>query len=204
MNIVPFTRMRARAPRANRPFRVVLAGACIAALGGLCGPASANAQTVDLTCAIKTALFSFAPPLDAGSTAATVAATLTGCVSPNRSHAALHSATIPRSSAIATGCPPLPMTIRGEAVLFWNDGSSSTLTFDVSTNPASGPLGLSASVTAGRMIGARATAAPVLVTQSGLCGLGGVRSFGLVGGVVHLHPLVDARRSRGRRQAAWG
>lgn len=69
------------------------------------------------------------------------------------------------------------MTIRGDAVLFWNDGSRSILTFDVSTNPASGPLGLSASLTGGRMTGARATAAPLLVNQSGFCGLGGVRSF---------------------------
>jgi hypothetical protein len=97
---------------------------------------------------------------------------------------------------------PLPMTIRGDAVLAWNDGSRSVLTFDVSTNPASGPPGLSATVTAGRMIGSRATGAPLLVNQSGLCGLGGVRSFGLTGGVVTFNANHDAHASRHPIQVA--
>ncbi len=184
MNIVGFTRVRVDSARGHKSFGAILAATCIAPLGGLCAPANAQGLTVELTCVISTALFSFSPPLDSGSSAATVAAKLTGCRSPNGSHSLLHSSTVSESSATATGCAPLPMTIRGEAVLLWNDGSTSTLAFDVSTNPASGPLGLSASLNAGRMVGARATAAPLLVTQSGLCGLGGVRSFGLVGGVV--------------------
>ena len=155
-----------------------------AALGGLSASAIAQGPTIDLECVVQSATCTFSPPLQSSSTSATVAAKLTGCYSPNHSHAFLHSATVRESSAIATGCPPIPMTIRGNAVLFWNDGSTSTLTFDVSTNPASGPLGLSASLTAGRMIGATATAAPVLVNQSGLCGFGGVHSFGLTGGLV--------------------
>ncbi len=133
MDYVCFSRLRAGSVRGRRWFSVMLAGACIGGLGVLSSPASAAGPTIDLTCVIQSAVFSFSPPLDGGSTHSTVAVKLTGCRSPNGSHAYLRSATVPESSAIATGCPPLPMTIRGDAVLFWNDGSSSTLTFDIST-----------------------------------------------------------------------
>ena len=192
MKIVRFTRMRAGSVRAHSGVPVVVLGSCIAALGGLCAPSVAQGQTVQLTCVIKTAVFSFKPPLDGKSTSSTVAVKLSGCLSPDGSHTFLHSATVPESSATATGCAPLPMTIRGDAVLAWDDGSRSVLRFNVSTNPADGPLGLSAALSSGRMAGATATAVPATVNLSGLCGLGGTRSFGLAGG------LVTFTRSSGR------
>ncbi|WP_158889098.1 hypothetical protein [Amycolatopsis anabasis] len=150
----------------------------LAAAGLFAAPAPvADAQDVDLVC-VTTFQFNFAPPLDFNTVGADTVATIASCRSPNGSQPQLKSAQVNGTpGALAEGCAPAPLHVGGEATFEWNTGRTSTIEFVVSTDPASGDLGLSASIDSGVMAGDTITAVPVIVTQDGLCGSGGVRSF---------------------------
>ena len=80
---------------------------------------------------------------------------------------------------------PLPLTFAGSGSIAWNDSTVSTFPFSVITNPlGGGQLGFNAVMTAGPMAGDSATAVPIVISQNGLCGLGGVHSLTLNLGVV--------------------
>lgn len=80
---------------------------------------------------------------------------------------------------------PLPLTFSGTGSIVWNDSSTTSFPFSVITDPfGGGRLGFNAVMTAGPMAGDNATAVPLIISQSGLCGLGGVRSLTLNLGVV--------------------
>lgn len=107
---------------------------------------------------------------------------------------------------VATGCVPAPFSMTGPGTtLVWSDGSTSTNDVAVGTDPF-GTLGLGFSVSAGTMKGATFAAAPLIVTQRGLCLLGGVRSMTLglaaitaTGAEASLRAKAEHRRGRTHR-----
>ncbi|MFI0406293.1 hypothetical protein [Actinomadura sp. 3N508] len=163
---------------ARTPSRTILGALALAASGLVAAPApAAHAQDVDLVCT-ATFQFNFTPALDFNTVDADGNATIVSCQSPNGSRPELLSGQVNGTpGAVAEGCAPLPLQIGGEAAIEWNTGGTSELTFEISTDPTSGDLGLSAQVDGGVMAGDTITAVPVIVSQDGLCGLGGVRSF---------------------------
>jgi hypothetical protein len=63
--------------------------------------------------------------------------------------------------------------------------AATTFGFTASTNPLTGnQLGLSAVLTGGPMAGDSGTAAPIIVSQDGLCLFGGVGSLSLILGAI--------------------
>jgi hypothetical protein len=157
--------------RRRRLLTVALAGCCAAVLTG--ASATASALTVDLSCA-GTASIVFSPPLNGFPTRASVRdGRLTACVSPNGSSAFLKSATITATGLSASGCFPI-FSVNGLGTLGWNDGSTSTLSVSLSTNPLGG-LAINIRVTAGRMVGDTVTPTPIFVPHGLGCGLDGTR-----------------------------
>ncbi|WP_020668496.1 hypothetical protein [Amycolatopsis nigrescens] len=166
--------------RAGFPTRAstMFSALTLAATGLFSAPTPvAHAQDVDLVCT-TTFQFNFTPPLDFNTVDADTVATIASCNSPNGSQPQLQSAQVNGTpGAKADGCAPAPLHLGGEATFEWNTGRTSEITFVVSTDPTSGDLGLSASIDSGVMAGDTITATPVIVTQDGLCGAGGVQSF---------------------------
>ncbi len=158
--------------------------ACLAAvLAGPGVPANAQVPSVDLACPLL-AQINFSPPLNFNTTSGSASAQFTNCLSPNGSQPQLTSGVM-NVSGTARGCSPLPLTFMGNGSIVWNDSSTTTFPFSVITNPfGGGQLGFNAVMTAGPMAGDNATAVPVIISQNGLCGLGGVRSLTLNFGVV--------------------
>ncbi len=137
---------------------------------------------MDLACGLS-AQINFAPALNFNTTTAVIDALFTSCVSPNGSQPQLKSSLV-HATGSASGCSPLLLTIAGTGAFVWQDGSTTPLTFTVSTNPLmSGTLGFNAVLTSGPMAGDSALAVPLIVAQDGLCGLGGVRSLSLLASV---------------------
>ncbi|TDB87134.1 hypothetical protein E1264_15650 [Actinomadura sp. KC216] len=163
---------------ARTPARTMLGALTLAAAGLFAVPApAAHAQDVDLVCTAAFQ-FNFTPPLDFTTVDADGVATIASCHSPNNSHPRLLSGQVNGTpGAEAEGCSPAPLRIAGETAIEWNTGRTSHVTFVISTDPTSGDLGLSAHIDRGVMAGDTITAAPVIATQNGLCGLGGVRSL---------------------------
>ncbi len=167
---------RPHAGRLRRRLLLALATCCFGALAGPGVSANAQVPSVDLVC-LASAQFNFSPPLNFNTTSASLVAVLTNCVSPNGSQPQLSSAQV-TSTAIASGCSPLPLTIGGVLTVTWNDGTTSTWTYSVGTDPTNpGGLGLNALTTAGTLVGDSVVAAPVIISQNGLCLFGGVRSL---------------------------
>jgi hypothetical protein len=159
--------------RRRRLLGVVLAGCCAAALTG--ASATASALTVDLSCS-GSATIGFSPPLNGSATTASVSGGhLSGCSSPNGSQPSLTSATITATGLSASGCFPI-FSINGAGTLGWNDGSTSTLSVSLSTNPLGG-LAINVRVTAGRMAGDAILPVPIFVPHGLGCGLGGTSSL---------------------------
>ncbi|TMR92989.1 hypothetical protein [Nonomuraea basaltis] len=149
-------------------------------------PPAAAAAVVDpdLTCTTQFR-FHFDPPLNFNTVDAKAEAALANCASPNGSQPELRSAAVETSpSTTASGCSPTPLLIEGTALLSWNTGQQSTANFVVSTDPTSGELGLSATITGGVMKGDTIQAVPVIAAQDGVCGVGGVRALIVDLGVV--------------------
>lgn len=78
----------------------------------------------------------------------------------------------------------------GQSKIFCNDGSASTFTVRLSTDPLAGGLRLNADVTDGPLTASHAAALPTVVGQHGLCGLGGVRSASATFGAM---PIPDGK-----------
>ena len=165
-----------------------LVGLCIccsaAALTGPSVATGARAPTVDLICLIS-GEFDFSPPLSFNTSTVTARGLASSCVSPSGRYARLKSAVVfATKPLVAKGCVPAPFSMTGPgSTMVWNDGSQSTIDVAVGTDPT-GTLGFGLSVSAGTMKGATFTAAPLILTQHGLCLLGGVRSMTLGFGVI--------------------
>ena len=186
-----------------------LVGVCIATLVLWSGAASARSLTnatvpiVDLAC-VSSFQFDFSPPLSFNTVSAQTTASLTSCVSPNSSHPELLSAVLfaDRGRSTATGCSPLPITVSGVGSILWNDDTSSVFDFHVSTNPLSDRFGFTADITSGTLAGDRITALPAVVTQDGLCLLGGVNSLSVnLGSDIFTHkaPLRRSKKPSAQR-----
>ncbi|MFI0453947.1 hypothetical protein [Actinomadura sp. 6N118] len=137
--------------------------------------APAQATLADLVCEVQFG-FTFDPPLDNNTVDATGNATGKACTSPSGKYRDLTSFTV-IAKGTATGCSPAPLQIAGTATLKWNTGQKSGVDFTVSTDPTTGDLGASGTITSGPLKGDRVTAAPVIISQNGLCGLGGVKAL---------------------------
>lgn len=157
---------------------------CAVALTGPSVATGARAPTVDLTCLIS-GEFDFSPPLSFNTSTVTARGLASSCVSPSGRYPRLKSAVVfATKPLVATGCVPAPFSMTGAgSTMLWNDGSQSTVDVAVGTDPT-GTLGFGLSVSAGTMEGATFTAAPLILTQRGLCLLGGVRSLTLGFGVI--------------------
>ena len=198
-----YKRGRSRATRAIRLLQVFSAMCC----GALLPAPGAAAQGVkaDLVC-VLTAEFTFSPALNFNTTQAVSRGLVSSCATPSGRYPQIKSGVVFGSKPLrASGCSPAPMTISGPGSVFWSDGTTSTFDVNVSTDPRTGGLGVTADFTDGRFRGGRITAVPVILAQNGLCGLGGVRSltFGL--GVVAITAPASRQRSRARidRRRAW-
>jgi hypothetical protein len=135
--------------------------------------AQASLLDVDLVCTDQFQV-DFDPPLDNNTVGAFGRGVATNCTSPNGSRSELRSGTIESEPGnTATGCSPLPLRIEGTASIAWNTGESSALTYVISTDLTSGDLGIIAHIVGGVMEGGTLTAIPLILTQNGLCGLGG-------------------------------
>lgn len=183
MNLVRYAGASHQCGRIRPRLLAVLAACCAAVLAGPGVPANAQVPSVDLACPLL-AQINFSPPLDFNTTAGSASAQFTNCLSPNGSQPQLTSGVM-NVSGTASGCSPLPLTFTGTGSIVWNDSTTTTFPFSVITNPfGGGQLGFTAVITAGPMAGDSATAVPIVISQNGLCGLGGVRSLTLNLGVV--------------------
>jgi hypothetical protein len=134
----------------------------------------AHAATGDLTC-IGNFQFNFTPPLTATTTTAEadVGGGLVDCVSPNGRYSRLKSGvrtgtgTATRELEVAP-CTPV-MTITEGAVLTWNTGEKSRFRITVNTDPATGRLTITASVTSGPLAGDTANAYPIVLHTNPDC-----------------------------------
>lgn len=178
---------------------------CAATLAGPSVATAARAPTVDLTCLIS-GEFDFSPPLSFNTSTVRARGLASSCVSPSGRYARLKSAVVfATTPLVATGCVPAPFSMTGPgSTMLWNDGSKSTIDVAVGTDPT-GTLGFGLSVSAGTMKGATFTAAPLILTQRGLCLLGGVRSMTLGFGVItatnaEAPSRVRAKPRRGRNR----
>jgi len=179
-----------------------LVAACLCAAVAAPADADAQAPSVDLVC-LFTGQYNFSPPLNFTTTTASAMGHVSMCNSPNGSRPQLKSAVLFNTrQTVATGCAPAPFTLTiTQQQLIWNDGSRSLVDGKVSTDPTSGEVGLRADITAGPMVGARFTGAPIIVSQAGVCLLGGVRSFTLGLGVITVTHTTAAKRKRPGRRA---
>lgn len=162
--------------------------------------AGAALTTIDVLCPISFE-FDFNPPLNGtGISAARTTASLNTCVSPNGRHSELASSILfaDKADATATGCSPLPLTVQGTATILWSNQTRSTLAFKISTDILGslarggnllGGLSLGGHITSGTLAGDDILAVPLLLTQSGVCGIdGGVKSLTVILGVdVFIH-----------------
>ncbi len=172
--------------RAHRPKRrtvrcrlLATLASCVFGVVALpCATAAAQVPSIDLAC-LAAGQFNFSPPLNFNTTSVSVNAVFSTCLSPNGSQPQLSNAVV-TFGGTASGCWPVPATMSGTGGTFaWNDGSTSTFDWSVSTDPTGAPLGLNATITSGPMAGGSVVAAPVLLAQNGLCLLGGVRSMSI-------------------------
>ena len=150
--------------------------------------ARAAVPRVDLVC-VASAQFNFSPPLNFNTSEATGLGLASSCTSPSGRYPRLKSAVIfGTTPLVAKGCSPAPMTIVGDgSSALWSDGSKGKIDLDVSTDPLSGALGINAKIVEGPLTGRRISFVPGVVSQRGLCLLGGVRSLTLGLGVHHDH-----------------
>ena len=158
--------------RRRRLLSTVLTACCVGALA--VGTATASA-TIDLNCS-GTVTIKFTPPLNGPAT--TLSADngqVSGCTSPNGTQPGVTSGTLTASGGMASGCFPI-FSATATASFVWNDGSTSTASAALSTNPFVPPI-LSITVTAGRMAGDSILAVPVFVPHGLGCGLGGTSSL---------------------------
>ena len=202
-------RDRSRATRAIRLLQV-LSAMCCGALLPAPGAAAAEGVKADLVC-LFSAEYTFSPPLNFNTTQAVGRALVTSCGTPSGRYPRIKSGVLFSSEPLrASGCSPAPMTINGRGnPVFWNDGTTSAYDVNISTDPRKGGLGFEAFFTDGRFTGGKAAAAPVIIAQNGLCGLGGVRSLTLGLGVAAFvapasrqrsHATIDRTRAHGRHR----
>ena len=192
----------------RRALAAIGAGGCAAALAGPGVASGAGVPRVDVVCAFS-AQFDFSPPLSFNTTIATGRGLLSSCASPSGRYPRLKSGVVfVTKPLVATGCSPAPLTMTGPTRLLWNDGSESSFDIDISTDPRSGAFGINAVVISGTLRGARLSAVPAIVAQTGFCGFGGVRGLTLGFGVATLttaapvravRTKLDRRRLRGGR-----
>jgi hypothetical protein len=161
--------------------------------------AEARAPSVDLLC-LGSAHFDFSPPLSFSTSRATGGGLISSCASPNGRYPRIKSGVIfATEGVVATGCSPFPLTMVGYgSTATWNDGTQSTFDVRISTDPASGDLGVQTFITSGPFAGDRASFVPVILAQRGLCLLGGVRSLTLgFGELALINP--DSQRGTWRK-----
>jgi len=176
-------------------------------------------QSIDLICLISVE-YNFTPALNNNTVTASGLGLLSDCTSPNGHFPALKSGTVFNTNdVIAHGCWPAPLTMTGgQSKILWNDGTDSTFTVTLSTDPTLGVLRLNAFVTDGRLKGAHAAAIPVAVGQRGLClpgplaplagalggalGGGGVRSAQATFGAMPIYHWIQDPATKAKRTAA--
>src|SRR5204862_245836 len=113
----------------------VVASCGLVALAGPGAAQGARTLTVDLNC-FASAQFNFTPPLDFNATHASEQGLFSSCVSPNGRYPRIKSGVIFASNVLASGCWPAPFRLSGpNSKIFWSDGSSSTFSLAVSTDP---------------------------------------------------------------------
>ena len=159
--------------------------------------AHAGAPRVDLVC-VASAQFNFSPPLNFNTSEATGLGLASSCTSPSGRYPRLKSAVIfGTTPLVARGCSPAPMTIVGDgSSALWSDGSKGKIDLDVSTNPLSGALGINAKIVEGPLTGSKISFVPGVVSQRGLCLLGGVSSLNLGLGVLTITNSTAKGRAR--------
>lgn len=185
---------------ARKALLAIGVASCLAALIAPSGAVAAGAK-VDLLCPLSVS-FEFSPPLTGLSTStAKSRGLLSSCASPSGRYPRIKSGVVfDTEPLVARGCSPAPLTMTGPGSgVLWSDGSESRFDLTISTDPTSGAFGFNALLVSGAMRGARAVAAPLLLTQRGLCTLGGVRSLTMGLGVVALTNAAPAARGRGSR-----
>jgi hypothetical protein len=172
-------------------------GCCLVTLAGPPVAQGARTLTVDLNC-FASAQFNFTPPLNFNTVHASEQGLFSSCVSPNGRYPRIKSGVIFASDVVASGCWPAPFRLSGpNSKIFWSDGSSSTFSLAVSTDPTSGNLGLNGYVTDGPLAGGHAVAVPIVVAQRGVCLLGGVSSMSVTfSSVAITHMTTQRRRER--------
>lgn len=186
---------------AARRTATALTVSCAVGLAGAASPAAAKqVQSIDLVCLISVQ-YNFTPALSFNTVKASGLGLLSDCASPNGRYPRLKSGTVFNTNDVmATGCWPLPMRMTGgRSKILWNDGTASTFTVDLSSDPTAGGIRLNAFVTDGPLSGSHAAALPTIVGQHGLCGLGGVRSASATFGampIYHWEQLTSARRTK--------
>jgi hypothetical protein len=166
-------------------------------VGLACGASTASArqvQSIDLVCLISVQ-YNFTPALNFNTVKASGLGLLSSCGSPNGRYPRLKSGTVFNTNdVIASGCWPLPLRMSGgQSKIYWNDGTSSTFTVDLSSDPLAGGIRLNAFVTEGPLTGSHAAAIPTVVGQHGLCGLGGVRSASATFGAMPIYHWEQAK-----------
>jgi hypothetical protein len=162
-----------------------LIAACCAGLAF--GGATASAkqvQSIDLICLISVQ-YDFTPALNFNTVQASGSGLLSSCASPNGRYPRLKSGTVFNTNDVtASGCWPLPMRMTGgRSKIYWNDGTSSTFTVDLSSDPLAGGIRLNAFVIDGPLTGSHAAAIPTAIGQHGVCLPGIPGGLGLSGGV---------------------
>lgn len=191
------------AVRARRVLPALIAGCGVAM--AVAPSAQAGVPRVDLVC-VGSAQFNFSPPLSFNTSEATGMGLASSCTSPSGRYPRLKSAVIfGTTPLVATGCSPAPMTIVGDgSSALWSDGSKGKIDLSVSTNPFSGALGINAKIVEGPLTGSKISLVPTIVSQRGLCLLGGVRSLTLgLGAITITTPTAKgrARTKTDRRRA---
>ena len=152
----------------------------------------AQAATGDLDC-LASFQINFTTPLTATNTSSSVdiIAVVTTCVSPNGTQRDLVSAQIHATGSVTSvaGVPcNLLLTLTATATFTWNTGQMSVVAATLNTDPMSGPIGISAMFTSGRLSGDSVGVLPLLAIPNLSCLAGdGLRSVSV--------PLAFARFS---------
>jgi len=187
-----------RAVAGSRPARALpaLVLTCWLATLGAASAAAARSPAVDLVC-MGSAQLDFTPPLNFTTSVAKAAGLVSSCASPSGRYRTIKSGVLfATNPLVATGCSPAPLTIAGHgSTVFWNDGTQSTFDVAIGTDPTSDALGVNATFRAGPLAGDQASFAPAVVSQRGLCLLGGVRSLTLGFGALVWTDPGSSRRS---------
>ena len=139
-------------------------------------PSPAQAATGDLDC-LAGVQINFASPLTASniSSSIDIIAVLTSCVSPNGTQRDLVSAQIHATGSVTSigGVPcNLLLTLTATATVTWNTGQTSVVAATLNTNPMSGPIGISAAFTSGRLSGDSVGVLPLLAIPNLSCLVG--------------------------------